>query len=689
MNKKLLAFYFFTCTLALVSCKKEIAGNDDNLEGIEKVAPDDFAYQTTKKVDLNVRLLTRTNQPVSGVLVSFYAPSAVSNGKEITKVMSDKDGYIRTKITIPSSLDTVVIDPAYVGLLRNAKAYIKNNSLSAIIGGEFGYSGNIIIQKTAISKKNSFFQSKLSSIGAKGDQSSGYIYDPNLYDELGRPKTLEPIDKIDFNELMKQVNAALPEREKVKDKYIATQVPTDLKIERLADVWITFVHEGADYRNSLGYYTYETGHAPKRPEDIQEVRMVFPNTSVVGGFGEGNMLQGDKIKIGRFTAGTSIGFVLLQNAYRGGGTIDYGANKFYSTEALNPESDARLRRHNVVLNNVSQQTFLIGFEDINRTPGQGSDQDFNDLVIYAQSNPVEAISPVDIPFLDENTEDKDGDGVPDFLDKFPDDKNRAYKRYYPSEEIWGTTAFEDNWPNEGDYDLNDLVVSYRYTFAMSSDNKLVDMTAEYKPLAAGADFQNGFGVQLPFDPSQISKVTGANISGSMFKFDANGLESKQNKAVIIPFDNYRNLFGANAAQVNTIPGHSQLDSKIVTIEISLNNPLSDDYTAMVPFNPFMISNMERGREIHLMNQPPTELANFSLFKTAADFSRVNAGKYYLTKDNRPFAIDFYGSFEYPIEKAPIYDVYLNFAEWAKSGGKKYANWYEDISGYRNTKLIYK
>ena len=689
MNKKLLPFFFVT-TILFAGCKKEIAGNNDS-ENTEKAAPDGFAYQTTKKIDINVRLLTRTNQPVSGVLVSFYNPSAVTEGKEITKVLSDKDGYIRAKVSVPGSLDTLVIDPAYVGLIRNAKAFIKNNSLSAIIGGEFGFSGNIVTQKTAESKRvSSVMGSRISSIGVNGELASGYIYDSNLYDESGRPKNLEPVDQIDFSDLMRQINAALPEKEKVKDKYIATQVPTDLKIEKLADVWITFVHEGADYRNSLGYYTYPTGQAPTRPEDINEIHLVFPNASLKGGIGEGNMLQGDKVKIGRFPSGTSVGFVLLQDAYRNGGTVEYRASKFYSTEGLNPEGDSRLKRHNVVLNNVAQRTFLIGFEDINRTPGQGSDQDFNDLVFYAQSNPVEAISPVDIPFLDENIKDTDGDGVPDFLDEFPEDKDRAYKRYYPSETIWGTTAFEDNWPNEGDYDLNDLVVSYRYTFAMSSSNQLVDLTAEYKPLAAGADFQNGFGVQLPFTPAQVQSVTGLNLSvGSVIKIDGKGLERNQNKAVIIPFDNYRNLFGANATLVNTVPGKSKLESAVLTVKVLLSNPLSDDYTASVPFNPFMISNLERGREVHLVNQAPTDLANLNLFRTAADFSDIGAGKYYLTKDNRPFALDFYGPFEYPIEKSAIFDVYLHFAEWAKSGGQRYADWYENKTDYRNFNLIFK
>ncbi|TDQ11993.1 LruC domain-containing protein [Pedobacter metabolipauper] len=692
MNKNLLLITLSTAFLFLIGCKKEISGTEDpsKVAG-EKVAPDGFAYQTTKKVDIDVRLLSRNDKPVTGVLVSLYDPANPIIGKEITKVMSDKNGYIRTSIVVPSSLDTIIIDPAYVGLIRNAKAYIQNNSLSAIIGGQQGFSGNIVIQKSvAESKKLSYVMSSgISSIGKNADNAAAYMYSTGDYDALGRPKNLEPVDNIDFSELMKQINHALPERQAVKEKYIATQVPSDLRIEKLADVWITFVHEGADYRNSFAYYTYPTAQKPTKPEDINDIHLIFPNASLKGAVGEGNMLQGDKVKIGRFPAGTSIGFVLLQDAYRGSGVINYGATKFFSTEGLNPETDNRLKRHNVVLNNVAQKTFLIGFEDINRMPNQGSDQDFNDLVVYAQSNPVEAISPVDVPFLDEDIVDTDSDGVPDYLDKYPKDPERAYDRYYPSEDVWGTTGFEDMWPLEGDYDLNDLVISYRYKFAMNSTNFVVDMTAEYKPLAAGAEFQNGFGVQLPILPGQIKNVTGMNISGNYIKLDSKGLESNQRNAVIIPFDNYRNLFGAGTGYINTRPNTAKIESDAVTLLLTFNSPIDDEFTASAPFNPFMISNLERGKEVHLVNHQPTDLANIKLLKSAADDSDAGSGRYYITRENRPFALDFFGPFNYPQESVSITDVYLHFSEWARSGGLKYPDWYENYNGYINTKLIYK
>src|SRR5690606_32202913 len=146
---------------------------------------------------------------------------------------------------------------------------------------------------------------------------SNYIYNPAHFDALGRPLNLEPVDsQIDFVELMKEVNASLPERKDgiySNPHYISSTSPSNLNLSKSSDVWITFVHEGANFRNALGYYTYPTGQKPASAAEIGDITLVFPNASLLGHTGVGNMMLGDKVKIGNFPAGTSIGFVLLQN----------------------------------------------------------------------------------------------------------------------------------------------------------------------------------------------------------------------------------------------------------------------------------------------------------------------------------------------------------------------------------------
>lgn len=58
--------------------------------------------------------------------------------------------------------------------------------------------------------------------------------------------------------------------------------------------------------------------------------------------------------------------------------------------------------------------------------------------------------------------DADNDGVPDALDAYPTDGERAFNSFYPNEVDFATYAFEDLWPAYGDYDFNDLVVNFNY-----------------------------------------------------------------------------------------------------------------------------------------------------------------------------------------------------------------------------------
>ncbi|WP_374164647.1 LruC domain-containing protein [Arcticibacter sp. MXS-1] len=679
-----LSAFIAVSVLAVTGCKKDRPNEKETVDLGEKAAPEGFDYSTTKKVDINVRLLTVNEQPLTGVLVSVYSPDNISEGHELTKALTDKNGYLKTSVTVPSSYESLVIDPAFIGLVRNAKAAIRGTSVNGVIGGKDGRGGDIVGAVTVNIPPSA---TATASISAGGPVIS---YDPDNFDQDGRPiaSRRSPVDNRDFAALMQDINNALPERGPVSDKkYLHTESPTSLAITGLTDIWITFLHEGASFKNVLGYYTYPTGKPPVSVSEIDTVHVIFLNASYKDS--DGGMVQGDKVKIGRFSSGTSIGFVLLQNAFNSEKkSINTSATKFYSTEQLNPETDNTRKRHNVILHNVSQHIFMVGFEDINRM-GEQSDNDFNDLMFYAQSNPVEAISPIGVPFLDSKVLDGDKDGVADLNDAYPEDPTRAYNRFYPSENVWGTTVFEDQWPQEGDYDLNDLVVSYRYKFAMNSENKVVDFAAQFKTLAAGASFQNGLGVQLPLNPSEVKSVTGYKRFANYIQLNASGLEAQQSKAVFIPFDNHKKLFASSSGYINTEEDKAKVDGQTVQVDVLFNSPISDSFTALAPFNPFMISNQERKREIHLVNHMPTDLAGTDLFGTGSDKSDPAKGKYYLTKENRPFALDFFGTFVYPIERAAIYNAYHHYAEWAQSGGTKYADWYFDKSGYRDNTKLYK
>jgi len=67
-------------TFFAISCEKNKQTDSPEEIAGDKVSPDGFDYSTTKKVTLNLRLLTRTEQPVKNVMVSVYNPSKLTSG---------------------------------------------------------------------------------------------------------------------------------------------------------------------------------------------------------------------------------------------------------------------------------------------------------------------------------------------------------------------------------------------------------------------------------------------------------------------------------------------------------------------------------------------------------------------------------------------------------------------------------
>ncbi|NCD69496.1 LruC domain-containing protein [Mucilaginibacter agri] len=696
--KKLFTICALASVAAFTSCKKDNNSGTTPETGLNKIAPDGFNFSTTKTVNLNVSLKDNVGGAVSGVIVSVYLPGNTDASSSIFKGVTDKSGNLTAKVTVASSVDKLVIDPAYVGLMRNATAAINNGSITAVIGGKDGYSGDIIpdaINTVAISANSTKAVNGTTQVDVgypTGYTSSNAFTSPT---NLGRPAYLEATGDVIDASLLSYINASLPEGKSVPSthpEYLASSAVHTINLTAKSDVWVTFVAEGAGYQNTLAYYTYKTSNPPKQvtsgtnSNGIDKVTYIFPNAS--GSGSGGGLKAGDKVKLGTFDAGTSVGFILIQNAWTGSG-VNTSNQAFFSQDDFNPENTSALRKHNVMLYDDVHKLYLFGFEDQNRQNG-GSDNDFNDLVIYATSNPVTAISNNGVATIDKGG-DTDGDGVPDELDAFPNDATKAYISYYPSASTYSTLAFEDNFPSKGDYDLNDLLVKFRYTFYSNASNAVVEMKGDYTIGAAGASFHNGFGVQLPVAASAVSSVTGQKFISNYITLASNGVEAGQTKAVIVPFDNHEALIknADGSYLINTLTSKDKVTSQTATVDVMFSTPVAASTLTPTAFNPFLISNLRRGYEIHLPGYLPTDKADTKLFGTYDDNSSASANRYYLSKENWPWAIGFTGDFAYPIEGININQAYPHFADWASGGGVSFLDWYSNTAtGYRNTSNIY-
>ncbi len=305
------------------------------------------------------------------------------------------------------------------------------------------------------------------------------------------------------------------------------------------------------------------------------------------------------------------------------------------------------------------------------------------------SDPSNGCQPLPQPITD-----TDLDGVPDAQDQYPSDQYRAYNSLYPASDT-STLAFEDLWPSYGDYDLNDLVVDYKFRVVSNAQHEVVELFGTFILKASGASVQSGFGFTLPNVPAaSVISTTGYSIlPSSFYSLGANGTENGQAWATVMVFDAAKRF----VPHGNTNPEIQSDPYKYFNIYLQLMNngtpgpggAVNVNTLDIQGFNPFLVSGASRGKEVHLPGYPPTSLANLSFFGTEDDDSNPATGKYYQSNTNLPWALDICTEFDYPIEKAPITECYLYFPSWAESSGNQHPDWYTDKPGHRNSHKIYK
>lgn len=685
LNIKLKLKFLFVALAAvamLQSCKRDglmntndgPGGNNQPITNIEQmVVPPNFDYATTREVMVDVVLADAMGAPFKGTKVTLYdgIKEPGTNPRELFTGYTGADGKLLAPVSIPTYLKEVVVFPYCIGIPNNITVAVAAN-------------------KVAFRYANGKIQSKIEPVKISQAQSlGGFSRKAGVQDKIskklgtwnndGVPNYLESSNDNLSSTFLTNVNASLPESRPVPQyhpEYLLDGNPRNLRITELADVFITFVHEGAGYLNSLMYYVYHKDSVPTNPNGIDSFYAVFPNCSFSGS--GGGLSAGNKVKIGRFKKDYVIGFACAADGYdNGNDVITNGRNVWYTNKDWNNEA-AAYKQHTATLYDSDTKRFLIGFEDLKRD-NSSSDEDFNDVVFFATSNPVTAIDTTNVPPIDEPG-DCDNDGVSDVYDDYPCDASKAYDRYYPSATDYGTLAFEDLWPNTGDYDMNDLVLRWRFKAVVNAQNKVVQLDCKAFAAAKGATFPTGFGIQFPFNASVVSSATGSQITRNRVTLASNGLEAGHTKAVLILFDESADqLSQTGTSFYNTINYSPVSTPDTMRTQMVFTTPLNLADMGTYPFNPFIFTT-NRNIEVHLPGMPNTALANTSLFGTGKDNSNIDQNRYYKTRNNLPWALHLPNSFAYPSEKTQIIQAYLNFANWAQSGGESNTDWYLPNTG---------
>lgn len=666
----------FGLALFLGSCVKTLPLKiDPNAETnasnlTELVAGDEFNWETSTIISVSIQTLDNTGKPIPSVKVSLFSDYKALGGKEIISGFVNSNGLFEIDYRFATAMDSLVVGTDYLGFPNEIKVPISEGRIAYTFGGIPVRTDDEDQGQAPAYKSTKASQFTLNYLGT--------------WKRDGTPRYLEATGDVISADFLTDINNALPEYQPVPDyhpEYLREIYEQNINLIESADVWITFVSEGAGYLNTLAYYTFDKNNPPQSIDDITDVTVVFPNVSFKGS--GGGLFSGDKVYIGNFPAGTSLGWLLMTNAYDSKTRkVTDGIDHLFSHKNLNPETDPEYQQHVVLLQDASREKFIISFEDLKRP---GGDDDFNDAVFYATVDPLSAVEPGFFPIIGVVDPDTDGDGVPDSFDAFPTDAASAFNSYYPSEGNYATLAFEDLWPSKGDYDFNDLIVDYNFNTITNIDNEVIKLQGEFVVRAIGAGFHNGFGFELEnITSDQVKLVTGNVLEEGYIVSNANGTEAGQSNATIIVFDD-----AWNHGYGNTDPSKDFAEpTDTIQVEIEFTTPIPLAQFGLAPFNPFIIVNQERGREIHMANYSPTDLANPDYFGQYNDDSNPTTGKYYKTAENLPWVINIPMQFDYPIEKSSVDKAHLKFIPWVESGGDLSKDWYQNLPDYRDPVYIY-
>lgn len=642
--KKLFRIACFLIVIVLTGCVKNTIDNTTDNSNLVTDGPmlgmnvsDNFKYETTKQVSVNLSVPSFLNKAIFHI----YSKTGSGDSLSIGKAIFNSNGIFSRNVTVSTATDSLLIYSEYIGLTKDVRLAISGDQVN------FDYSSLYNTDDAGRQPDNT---------SSNHQDINGFYTYLSHYNANGVPTSITSRDNISSS-LLEDINNSLPEYLPVPTTHpeFLADKQTEIVLTQAADVYLTFVSEGADFKNSIGFYTYTLGQEPASVSNINVRYIAVPNASMHKSGGK--LVTGDKIPLGNYPANTVISWFLVANGWDGN-VVKENAQIYYANPDFNPETVANKKDHMVLLHDAARNINIFGFEDLNRQNGN-SDDDFNDAVFYVQSNPVSAISTNNVAVLDP-ANDSDGDNVSDVLDEFPDNTTKAFNNYYPSENGYGTVTFEDLWPSTGDYDFNDLVAHYNFNLITNGNNLVTSINAKYTIANIGGSFHNGLAFMLPINPNKISGITGQVLNGWYITTNANGTEAgtDTNETVIFVCGDAISKMG-----------------QTISLNITFNTPVAMDALGVAPYNTFIVVNGDRVREVHLPDLEPTSKGGD--LGTQDDDSNAALNIFYKTSKNLPWGLNIFDAFTPPSEKTPITTRYPKFKTWANSNGADDKEWYKD------------
>lgn len=624
---------FFLLLLCLITgcVKKEDLYNPDFGKQPLPDPNDYFDFSMRTNVDLYV------DYGISGfkALIEIYDedPLASEDNQRLKKegveplfkIYTDENGKFKGKMNIPAAVKSVYLYTGTWGLPGCVELNVED--------GAVRYAPDTSEERSTRAMTRSYSYPSFSGDGIPYElDEERSLYSICKWNELGNIRTtnnnyvstLQTVGEekmSDFASRMKSFfipdGVANPDN----SQYVQGPETTNLHLKEEAKINLVFVNKDTKRFNAFGYYYYK---GDDNSVDVKKIRkyIIFPWVNIIW---EQVLLSGDRVQLKffgedgesapseTFPAGYTIGWFIYSNGFSlADGQIN--GNHLGSVPSLITTND--VQSSYVTLADKKSGKLIIGVED-------GKDQSFCDMLFYTEASPESAIGDSHRPVIPE-------DDQPTVK---PDE----------SESMKGTLAFEDVWPNGGDYDMNDVIVEYERKVFFNNLNMVTKIEDTFKPVYDGATYTNAFAYQT--DKEQLGKVT----------LPEGAIMEEETSSIIV------------------YPNNKASMGKTYTIMREFASPF--DKQNMKAYNPYIIVNYVKGerqrKEVHLPKTKATSMADQTLIGTKDE-------AYYLDRSGAyPFAIDIpVWNFKPVTETKHIDEEYPRFKKWADSKGVSDEDWYK-------------
>lgn len=664
-------YWFFITALVLASCGFYEPIDDMEEEYNSLLNPESgyFDFSTKAKANVNIDY-----GPLgAGALIELFDEFPEELDADSMPIISkepffagfaDDNGVLSATVTIPSHVSNLWIHTDQYGLPANAEAAVEDDFIN------FSYKQfTKATTRAAATRSVENIQVWPYPEGAnynvytlhRWEDRYGTIIDENglisegsvtadvihaIQKALWYGKDQKP-DRVYNDELLSDVLGVI--NTELKEDGINAQ-GQPVKYES-AEVWMTFLSEGAWNHDTFGYYIYKTDNPPKSREEAKKLKkfIVFPNTSIAGSVpfesskpskktrypitdapcapntkvqllyvdDEGNISK-------HFPTGYSIGYFVVSKS---DGVELKADTKFainfndiiYSDKALNTDSKPR-----TVSFMTPDGVAIYGFED-----KYSWDHSYEDVLFTIETTPKECIANPERRILDTST-----------------------STLYAQNSTFYTYMFEDLWPNKGDYDMNDVIVELDRNVVFDKNNIALSITDKFTPVqpVGSASNTNAFAffnsTIMACNPTiECSDGVQQDASGALIVFTNTNAQRGQEVSVTYKFEAGKGP--------------------------SINN-LSQDDDAFIITNAKDPTQSNRV-EVHSPGFQPTSLANQNV-------TDDNQSIHYLSQDgDYPFSMQVQEKNFTPVsEGISIEKEYPSFGGWVSSFGKQFGDWYKSF-----------